>query len=112
MNPLVYLIQVSRKEEVTEEITLYVSSDNVVYHISYVLKPSASKQTLIKVIPDRLIPNGPTPKLNSPVVFNPDGQPPVEEVEKTFLQKYWIYLIPVVLLALTSGGGGGGAAAE
>jgi hypothetical protein len=85
-----------------------VSSDDVVYHISYILKSSTSQDTIVKVIPDRLISEGPSPKLNSPAPVNPDGQPPVEEVEKTFLQKYWVYLVPLVLLALTSGGGGGG----
>lgn len=96
---------------VTEVITLYVSSDNVVYHISYVLKPSTSQNIIVNVVSDRSIPDGPSPKLNDPIVVNPDGQPPVEEEPKTFIQKYWIYLIPIVLIALTSGGGGGGAEA-
>jgi hypothetical protein len=95
---------------VTEVITLYLSSDNVVYHISYVLKPSTSQTTIVKVGSDRSIPDGPSPKLSTPVVVNPEGQLPVEEEPKTFLQKYWVYLIPVVLIALTFGGGGGGAA--
>jgi hypothetical protein len=30
---------------------------------------------------------GPKPVLNRPVVLNPDGKLPVQEVEKTFLQK-------------------------
>jgi len=93
---------------VNEEITLHVSSENVVYHISYVLKPSRSPTVVVKVLSDRMIPDGPAPKLNIPVVVNPDGQPPVEEVEKTFLQKYWMYLLPVAILIITSGGAGGG----
>jgi len=91
-----------------EEITLHVSSDNVVYHISYVLKPASEQSTIVKVIPDRSIPEGPNPALTTPVVVTPDGQPPEEEVEKTFLQKYWMYFLPIAILALTSGGGGGG----
>jgi hypothetical protein len=102
------LIQGSVEGPVIEEITLHVSSDDVVYHISYILKSSTSQDTIVKVVPDLLIPEGPSPKLNPPPPVNPDGQPPVEEVEKTFLQKYWIYLVPLVLLAVTSGGGGGG----
>lgn len=95
------------KGPVTEEITLHLSSGNVVYHISYVLIPSAEQSTIVKVIPDRSIPEGPNPILSTPVVVNPDGQPPEEEVEKTFLQKYWMYLLPIIILAMTSGGGGG-----
>jgi ER membrane protein complex subunit 10 len=96
------------KGAVAEEITLYVTADDVPYHISYVLKPSTSSEPVVKVVSDRTIPEGPTPKLNVPVVVNPDGAPPVEEVEKTFLQKYWVYLLPIAILLFTSGGGGGG----
>jgi hypothetical protein len=93
---------------VTEEITLYLSSDNVVYHISYSLKPSTSQNTVVKVVTENSIPTTPDPVLNPPVIVNPDGQPPVPEVEKTFLQKYWIYILPIIFILLTSGGGGGG----
>ena len=97
----------------TEEITLHLSSENVVYHISYVLKPASEQSTIVKVIPDRSIPEGPNPMLKTtPVVVTPDGQPPEEEVEKTFLQKYWMYILPIIILALTSGGGGGGGGGE
>lgn len=95
------------KGPVTEEITLYLSSENVLYHISYVLKPAASHSTVIKVVPEKFIQESPNPVLHPPVVVNADGQPPEEEVEKTFLQKYWIYIIPLVFILLTSGGGGG-----
>lgn len=96
----------------TEEITLYLSPENTVYQISYTLKPSTSPSTSIHVIPDRLIPYGPEPVLNIPVVVNPDGTPPVQEKEKTLLEKYWIYLIPLVFIVLTSGGGGGAEGGE
>jgi hypothetical protein len=91
---------------------LYLSPENVVYQISYTLKPSTSSSTSIHVIPDRLIPYGPEPVLNTPVAVNPDGIPPVEEKEKTLIEKYWIYLIPLLLIVLTSGGGGGGEGGE
>ena len=91
----------------TEEITLHVSSDNIVYHITYAIRPSSESTTVVNVIPDRSIAEGPNPVLNTPVVVNPDGQPSEEEVEKTFLQKYWMYILPIVILLMTSGGGGG-----
>jgi hypothetical protein len=96
------------KGPVTEEITLYLSSENTLYHISYVLKPATSQSTVVKVVSDKSIPEGPNPVLQRPVIVNSDGQTPEEEVEKTFLQKYWVYLLPVVFILLTSGGGGGG----
>lgn len=97
----------------TEEITLHLSSENVVYHMSYVLKPASEQSTVIKVIPDRSISEGPNPMLKiTPVVVTPDGQPLEDEEEKTFLQKYWMYILPIIILALTSGGGGGGGGGE
>lgn len=95
------------KGPVTEEITLYLSSENVLYYVSYVLKPATSQSTVVKVVTETSIREGPSPVLHAPIVVNPDGQPP-EEVEKTFLQKYWIYMLPLVFILLTSGGGGGG----
>jgi len=32
--------------------------------------------------------------------------------QKTLLEKYWIYLIPLVFIVLTSGGGGGAEGGE
>jgi ER membrane protein complex subunit 10 len=96
------------KGPVTEEITLYLSSDYTPYQISYALRPYASEETVVRVVADKSISRGPEPVLSAPVVVNPDGTPPVQEQEKTFIQKYWMYMLPVLLLVLTSGGGGGG----
>jgi len=104
--------QGSIKGPISEEITLYLSSDNTVYHISYVVKPSSTADTTVKVVPDRSIQKGPEPVLAAPVVVNPDGQPPVQEPEKTFIQKYWIYILPIIFILLTSGGAGGGGQQE
>ncbi|KAI6781343.1 uncharacterized protein J7T54_002235 [Emericellopsis cladophorae] len=48
---------------------------------------------------------GKQPELNKPIVLSPEGKK-VEEVEKTFLQKYW-YLLAIGAFLLISGGGGG-----
>jgi hypothetical protein len=63
---------------------------------------------VIKVVPEKSIQEAPNPVLLPPVIVNPDGEPPEEEVEKTFIQKYWIYLIPLAFILLSSAGGGGG----
>jgi hypothetical protein len=95
------------KGPVTEEITLFLTADNLLYHISYFVKPSSTHNTIVKVIPDKAILVGPDPILGDPIVPKAETDAP-EEVEKTFIQKYWIYIIPVVFILLTSGGGGGG----
>ena len=99
------LYQGIAKGPVTEEITLYLSSQQHVYHVSYVVRPSSASETIVKVIPYETIPTGPEPILAPPVVVNPEGQSPAEEVEKTFFQKYWIYLLPILLFLITSGAG-------
>jgi len=76
--------------------------------MSYILKPSTSPGVVIKILTDSSIQKGPDPVLDAPVKVNPEGQSPVEEVEKTFLQKYWVYILPLVFIFLTYGGGGGG----
>ncbi|KIE04007.1 cyclin-dependent protein kinase regulator pho80, partial [Metarhizium majus ARSEF 297] len=48
---------------------------------------------------------GPQPVLNKPVVVSKDGKKVEEEVEKTFLQKYWWMIGIAVFIALSGGGG-------
>lgn len=49
---------------------------------------------------------GPQPQLKEPVKLDDDGKlPPEEEAPKTFLQKYWMYILPLVLFMMASGGG-------
>ena len=86
---------------------MFLTSDNSLYHISYFVKPSSAQNTFVNAIPDKAIPVGPDPILDDAVVVTADGEAPKEEVEKTFLQKYWIYIIPLVFILLTSGGGMG-----
>jgi hypothetical protein len=85
---------------------LFLTADDLLYHISYFVKPSSTQNTIVKVIPDKAILVGPDPVLGETIVPKGETDAP-EEVEKTFIQKYWIYIIPVVFILLTSGGGGG-----
>lgn len=86
---------------------MFLTSDNSLYHIGYFVTPSSKQNTIVKILPDKAIPVGPDPILDDPIVVKPDGEEPVDEVEKTFFQKYWIYILPLAFLILTSGGGGG-----
>ncbi|OAA41395.1 Ankyrin repeat-containing domain protein [Metarhizium rileyi] len=48
---------------------------------------------------------GPQPALNKPVIVSSEGKKVEEEVEKTFLQKYWWMIGIAVFIALSGGGG-------
>lgn len=65
------------------------------------LQSSSPKVTILKPTP------GPQPHLNKPVVLTSEGKIPEQEVEKTFLQKYWWVLLGGALLMMSTGGGGG-----
>ncbi|KAK2466311.1 hypothetical protein APHAL10511_001953 [Amanita phalloides] len=46
----------------------------------------------------------PTPELRTPPALTVHGEPVKPIPEKSFLQKYWIYIVPLVILLLASGG--------
>ncbi|GLB33940.1 hypothetical protein LshimejAT787_0108240 [Lyophyllum shimeji] len=47
----------------------------------------------------------PLPQLTTPPVLSPEGEPVVPVPEKTFLQKYWMYIVGFLLITLLTGGG-------
>lgn len=50
-------------------------------------------------------PHGPEPLLKKPVPMK-DNKVVEPEPQKSFIQKYWMYIVPFLLLMLVSGGGG------
>lgn len=50
---------------------------------------------------------GAEPALNKPIVLSPDGKLPVKEEEKTFLQKYWMFLAAGAILLVAAPAEGG-----
>ncbi|KAI5778962.1 hypothetical protein EDC01DRAFT_622222 [Geopyxis carbonaria] len=48
---------------------------------------------------------GAMPILAKPVILNADGKLPVQEPEKTFLQRYWWVLLGGLILVISGGGG-------
>ncbi|KAF8745971.1 hypothetical protein AX14_004265 [Amanita brunnescens Koide BX004] len=46
----------------------------------------------------------PLPELRTPPTLTTDGEPVKPVPEKTFLQKYWMYLVPLLIVLLISGG--------
>ncbi|KAI8823620.1 uncharacterized protein EV422DRAFT_521667 [Fimicolochytrium jonesii] len=90
-----------------EQITLHLDSEGKPWHLDYLVSAStcgpSSRQTQrpprTQVFLERAV-VGARPRLEQIVENTPDGKAPPEP---TFLQKYWYYIIPVVLMVLLSG---------
>jgi len=46
----------------------------------------------------------PLPELRAPPALTTDGEPVKPVPEKSFIQKYWMYIVPLVIMLLVSGG--------
>ncbi|KAJ3330943.1 hypothetical protein HDU76_004451 [Blyttiomyces sp. JEL0837] len=93
-----------------EHITFHVDQSGIPYHVDYVV-PAATCDSSKKLpavaafkpqihISQSL--EGVRPKLEQIVAETKDGKP---EKPQSFLQKYWMYLIPIVVIMLMGGGG-------
>ncbi|KAK9450285.1 uncharacterized protein V1518DRAFT_413457 [Limtongia smithiae] len=100
-------IPLSTAAEVQDVFTINTDSTGVPFHVDYTYKTIISESSRsngpiapeVKVIaPVR----GPAAFLR-PVVLR-EAAP---EEEKTFLQKYWLFLVPMLLVFMLGGGGGG-----
>ncbi|KFY46846.1 hypothetical protein V494_00302 [Pseudogymnoascus sp. VKM F-4513 (FW-928)] len=49
--------------------------------------------------------DGKTPSLNRPIALSKEGKVEKEEPEKTFMQKYWMFGMGILLVLVLSGGG-------
>ncbi|EED18379.1 conserved hypothetical protein [Talaromyces stipitatus ATCC 10500] len=91
----------------TLQLYLSGSQQHDLYHVS-LHKGYNADQSSDSVAVELIYPEaGAMPELNKPIVVNPDGTGPQEEVEKTFFQKYWWVLMIVALMTLSGGGGEG-----
>ncbi|KAG9100317.1 hypothetical protein FRC06_004259 [Ceratobasidium sp. 370] len=80
------------------------------YHLSSVPNdgacPSASPLFLANTEVQLKSPSSPfSPRLRTPPPLAPDGQPIMPVAEKSFIQKYWMYIVPalIILLVLPAG---------
>ncbi|KAJ3183420.1 hypothetical protein HDU87_006739 [Geranomyces variabilis] len=95
--------------EYQEQITLHLDSNGVPWHLDYLVgatsceKPAKplgrTPKTLVFI--ERAL-AGTRPKLEQMVETTVDGKP---EPEKSFIQKYWFYIVPAVLILLLQSGG-------
>jgi hypothetical protein len=90
------------------ELTLYLDERETVRDIDYVEHSTTvsdgryENADVVSVVTS--INDGPLPLLKEPVKLV-NGHLQEREQEKTFLQKYWVFIVPIVLLTLVSSGG-------
>lgn len=87
-------------EQKHKRLQLHLNNDGDVYHVGLLAldvggshgttEGSAKDDLSVEVV--RMRP-GPTPHLNKPVVMSADGTAPEKEPEKSFLQKYVVFLL-------------------
>ncbi|CAN6652626.1 hypothetical protein TRVA0_026S00430 [Trichomonascus vanleenenianus] len=88
--------------EAREEYTLHLNADGKVIKLDYSRNLSAEGHA-VKIFKAA---SGPMPQVKQPIKLV-NNEVPKEEPPKTFLQKYWMYIVPVVLMLMVSGGGEG-----
>ncbi|KAJ3286453.1 hypothetical protein HK104_009034 [Borealophlyctis nickersoniae] len=93
-----------------DQFTLHLSDMGSLWHLDYLVSASecqkdsrASGPVTFKSKVEVAKPvEGARPILEQIVQATPDGKPPPE---KTFLQKYWMYILPIVIILVMGGGG-------
>ncbi|KAK9474402.1 uncharacterized protein V1510DRAFT_428634 [Dipodascopsis tothii] len=84
-----------------EVYRLLLSPEGKVWHIDYEYVPASQAQRSVVVVGAS---KGAQPVLQAPIT--PDK--PAPKPEQSFVQKYWIFIVGVLLVLLLGGGGGGG----
>ncbi|CAG8611335.1 9034_t:CDS:2, partial [Paraglomus occultum] len=91
-----------------DEIIIHLDSSNNLYHFDYYTAvdhcngtemDDARFKTTVQTI--KSIP-GPRPKLHGPVPVAEDGTVIGPPPEKSFIQKYWVYILPLILIMLVN----------
>jgi len=100
----------------TENFVLHGTS-NEIYGLSYSVSPvppsggchdASSQEVLVNLtttVTTRYPTQPPTPELRTPPPLNPQGQVISPPPEKSFLQKYWVYIAGLFLVISLTGGG-------
>jgi hypothetical protein len=102
-----HALTVLRKDYV-ENYYLYLNDDYSIQHIDVTTTKSSedvnrlTKQT-VQVTMLKNVGKGPLPQVKRPIALV-DNVVRVPEQPKSFLQKYWMYIVPVLLMFLLSGG--------
>ncbi|KAK9464691.1 hypothetical protein V1512DRAFT_267691 [Lipomyces arxii] len=83
-------------------VTLHLTTAGKVWHIDYTYKLESSARAIepVTVLPAT---RGAVAVLKKPV-----ARTVVEEQEKSFIQKYWMFIVPMLLVFMLGSGGGEG----
>ncbi|KAK9374416.1 uncharacterized protein V1513DRAFT_446328 [Lipomyces chichibuensis] len=82
--------------------SLHLTPSGKIWHVDYTYTPMTNAQSSDAVV---LPPNrGPVAILKAPVTSTKQ----VQEENKSFIQKYWMFIVPLLLVFMLGGGGGGG----
>ncbi|KAK9369000.1 hypothetical protein V1509DRAFT_622171 [Lipomyces kononenkoae] len=85
--------------------SLHLTPSGKIWHVDYTYKQMTVPVDLKSADVSVLLPNrGPVAVLKAPVT----GTKQLQEENKSFIQKYWMFIVPVLLVLLLGGGGGGG----
>lgn len=119
-SPGIYIAQIQQDgHQIQESLTFYLDMQDNIFHVEYDIKPSKALEGF-DVRVTRMQDQAPAPKVvmrpkdatkkttkGTKIVETPEGEITIEEdieiIEKTFLQKYWIYLIPLAAVFLLGG---------
>lgn len=80
-----------------DRIVVHLNEDNTVRNLDYSVDDTDTVQVIKRDV------KGPVPGMKEPIKLV-DNEVPQEEAPKSFLQKYWMYIVPVVLMLMVSGG--------
>ncbi|KAK9237347.1 hypothetical protein V1525DRAFT_404113 [Lipomyces kononenkoae] len=85
--------------------SLHLTPSGKVWHIDYTYKLMAASGDLKSADVNVLLPNrGPVAVLKAPVT----GTQQPQDENKSFIQKYWMFIVPMLIVFLLGSGGGGG----
>ncbi|KAK9356696.1 hypothetical protein V1505DRAFT_93381 [Lipomyces doorenjongii] len=83
--------------------SLHLTSSGKIWHVDYTYTPMttarAQSSDVLVFPPNR----GPVAILKAPVTITKQ----VQDENKSFIQKYWMFIVPLVLVFMLGGGGGG-----
>lgn len=84
-----------------EHFVVYSDDESLssITHIDYFREPSKVSDSRVEVV--KTVTKGPIPEFKKPVALV-NNQVLEPEVEKSFLQKYWYYIVPALLMFMLS----------
>ncbi|KAK9320066.1 hypothetical protein V1517DRAFT_330501 [Lipomyces orientalis] len=86
--------------------SLHLTPSGKIWHVDYTYKQNTTPRAKAADAEVRVLPTnrGPVAVLKAPVINTKQAL----EENKSFIQKYWMFIVPMLLVFMIGGGGGGG----